>query len=80
MDVAEEPLYGGLQDARVFRVGDTVRRPAGAWTPTGTALLAHLGRKGFPSPRPLGLDAKGRETLTFLSRGWRACVLGPRRF
>ncbi|HEX7757875.1 MAG TPA: aminoglycoside phosphotransferase family protein [Caulobacteraceae bacterium] len=68
----EEPLYGGLENGRVVRVGDTVRRPAGAWTATTQALLKHLAGKGFPSPRPPGLeekgglDEKGREILSFL--------------
>jgi hypothetical protein len=66
MSEAEEPLYGGLANARVFRVGDTVRRPAGAWTPTVQALLAHLQGKGFAAPAPLGLDDKGREVVSFL--------------
>jgi Ser/Thr protein kinase RdoA (MazF antagonist) len=60
------PLYGGLEDGRVFQVGDTVRRPAGAWTPTIHALLRHLAEKDFPSPRPSGLDSLGREILSFL--------------
>lgn len=62
----EEPLYGGLENGRVVRVGDTVRRPAGDWTPTTQALLSHLSDIGFPSPRPLGVDEKGREVLSFL--------------
>ena len=66
MSETEEPLYGGLEDARVFRVGDTVRRPAGAWTATVQTLLAHLQRKGFPAPRPLGLDDKGREIVSWI--------------
>ncbi len=66
MTQTEEPLFGGLVDGRVFRVGDTVRRPAGDWTPTIHALLSHLQGKGFPSPRPLGLDEAGRESLSFL--------------
>ena len=61
-----EPLYGGLEDGRVFRVGDTVRKPAGAWTDTLHALLRHLQARDFPSPRPLGRDARGREMLSFL--------------
>ena len=61
----ETPLYGGLVD-RVVRVGPTVRRPAGAWTPTIHALLDHLEAGGFPAPRARGLDASGREVLTYL--------------
>ena len=63
-----EPLYGGLEDGRVWRVGDTVRRPAGDWTPTIHALLRHLRRQGFAAPEPLGLDGLGREILSFLPR------------
>lgn len=49
-----------------MRVGDTVRRPVGAWTPAVHALLRHLEEVGFEaSPRVLGIDAKGREMLTF---------------
>ena len=62
----EEVLLGGLEPGRVVKVGDTVRRAAGPWTPTIQALLAHLGAKGFPCPRPLGLDAQGREMASFL--------------
>src|SRR3712207_8027153 len=48
----------------VVRVGDTVRRPAGRWTPAVHALLAHLHEAGFrAAPRPLGLDERGREVL-----------------
>ncbi|MER6950002.1 phosphotransferase [Nonomuraea sp. NPDC000554] len=47
-------------------MGDTVRRPAGPWTPAVHALLAHLHDVGFPgAPRPLGIDDRGREVLTF---------------
>jgi hypothetical protein len=60
------PLYGGLEDGRVWRVGDTVRRPAGEWTPTIHALLRHLHQSGFPAPLPLGVDGRGREILSFL--------------
>jgi Ser/Thr protein kinase RdoA (MazF antagonist) len=48
-------------------VGDTVRRPAGAWTPAVHALLGHLHSVGFRgAPRPLGIDEHGREVLTFV--------------
>lgn len=62
----EQRLDGGNTGGAV-RVGDTVRRAAGPWTPTVHALLAHLAAQGFAgSPQPLGLDTKGREVLTFL--------------
>jgi Ser/Thr protein kinase RdoA (MazF antagonist) len=66
MTDVEEPLYGGLIGGRIVRVGETVRRPGGAWTATHHALLNHLQTKGFPASRPLGVDAKGREILSFL--------------
>lgn len=62
----EKPLFGGLVDGRVVKVDDTVRKPAGPWTPTIHALLEHLQSKGFPCPRPLGLDEQGREILTYI--------------
>jgi len=64
--VREVPLSGGNVTAGVVRVGDTVRRPAGPWTPAVHALLEHLERKGFSgAPRALGLDAQDREILSF---------------
>jgi hypothetical protein len=64
---AEIPLAGGNVSAGVVRVGDTVRRPAGYWTPAVHALLNHLHSVGFRgAPRPLGLDERGREVLEFL--------------
>ncbi len=66
MLVAEERLEGGYLDGAV-RVGDTVRRAAGPWTPAVHALLAYLAAHGFTgAPRPLGFDEQGREVLTFL--------------
>lgn len=64
--MTEERLEGGYQ-AGAVRVGDTVRRTTGPWTPAVHALLAHLADKGFTgAPRPLGFDERGREMLTFL--------------
>ncbi len=50
----------------VFRIGDTVRRPVGPWTPAVHALLAHLAPRLPHVPRVLGLDDLGREVLDFL--------------
>jgi Phosphotransferase enzyme family len=67
MTRTEIPLQGGNASGGVVRIGDTVRRPAGPWTPTVHALLGHLHEAGFPgAPRPLGLDEHGREVLTFI--------------
>jgi len=73
----EEPLSGGNVSDGVVRVGDTVRRPAGPWTPAVHALLTHLHEAGFhAAPRPLGIDDQGREVLTFVPGG----VIWPDRF
>jgi len=77
----EERLPGGNLGGAV-RVGDTVRRKAGPWTPAVQALLAHLHDVGFDRcPRPLGLDELGREVLSYLpgasvgdSRPWPSWV------
>jgi Ser/Thr protein kinase RdoA (MazF antagonist) len=73
----EIPLVGGNVSAGVVRVGDTVRRPAGPWTPAVHALLAHLHEVGFhAAPRPLGLDDQGREVLEFAA----GATVWPDRF
>jgi phosphotransferase family enzyme len=62
----EEALAGGGVN-HVVRIGSTVRRPTGAWTPAVHALLDHLQAVGFAaSPRAHGFDADGREILDFL--------------
>ncbi len=62
----ESPLSGGNVSI-VVRVGDTVRRTTGPWSTAVHSLLRHLEAQGFDgAPRFLGLDAQGREVLTFL--------------
>jgi hypothetical protein len=64
--VTEQRLDGGNAYGAV-RVGDTVRRATGPWTPAVHALLDHLAAKGFAgAPRALGIDDQGREILTYL--------------
>ncbi len=56
---------GGLHD--VYRIGDTVHRPANWWTPRVHALLRYLTEQDFPaSPAVHGFDDEGREVLTYL--------------
>ena len=63
----EEQLSGGNTHAEIVRVGATVRRPAGPWTPAVHALLRHLEQRGYPhAPRVLGFDERGRESLSFI--------------
>jgi hypothetical protein len=63
----EEPLQGGVANAgAVFRVDDTVHRPAGPHTPAVHAFLRHLAARGFSgAPRPLGVEG-GTEILTYV--------------
>ena len=47
--------------------GDTVRCPAGPWTPTVQRWLGHLRAYGRQSgPDPVGVDEQGREVLSHL--------------
>ena len=63
------------------RVGDTVRRPTGPWTPDVHRLLAHLADAGLDhAPRAHGRDARGREIIDFLPGevlGARPSPAGP---
>jgi hypothetical protein len=62
----ETPLAGGLV-TEVVRVGATVRRRTGPWSPAVHALLAHLEAVGYAgAPRFLGIDEAGREILSFI--------------
>lgn len=62
----EEKLDFGSVSSPV-KVGDTVHRQAGPWTPTIHALLHFLNKKGLTFvPRSLGFDDQGREVLKFL--------------
>ncbi len=66
MTSQEIPLHGG-NVSTVVRVGDTVRRNAGPWTPSVHALLRHLEYVGFTgAPRALGMDERNREVLSYL--------------
>jgi hypothetical protein len=64
----EEPLHGGNQTGGVVRVGDTVRRPAQPWSPATRALLDHLAAAAPGlAPTPLGIDAQGRDIVSFVA-------------
>jgi hypothetical protein len=63
----EEVLAGGNTNV-VVRVGDTVRRQSGHWTPAVHALLRYLELVGFDdAPRVLCIDHRGREVLLFVN-------------
>ncbi len=62
----ETPLPGGKLNL-VVRIGDTVHRPAGPWTPIVHDLLRHIRGHGFAlGPEPLGFDDQGREVLSYI--------------
>ena len=66
-DQPEPVRLPGGNVAPVYRVGDTVRRSVGPWTPAVHALLRHLEREGFEgSPRVMGIDDEGREIVSFI--------------
>jgi hypothetical protein len=73
-DDPEVPLTGGTLGP-VVRIGDTVRRTAGPWTPTIHELLRHIRARGFSlAPEPLGVEEAGREVLRFIpgtTIGWQ---------
>jgi aminoglycoside phosphotransferase (APT) family kinase protein len=64
----------------VVRVGDTVRRPLQPWSSSVHELLRYLEGIGYPhSPRFLGINADGREVVSFIDgesggAGWAKVV------
>lgn len=72
----EEMIQGGVNT--VVRLGTTVRRPVGPWTPAVHALLGHLRRRGFAgAPRAHGFDERGREVLDFVEGDVLTYPLAP---
>lgn len=64
--MSERVLVGGDLTG-VVKVGDTVRRSTGRWSPAIHELLRHFESAGFDgAPRFLGLAEDGREILTFV--------------
>lgn len=62
----EVRLRGGNVGGAI-RVGATVRRPTGSWTPAVHALLRHLEAAGLDAiPHVVGVDDEGREVLGYV--------------
>lgn len=62
----QERLTGGGVN-EVIRIGATVRRPIGYWSPLVHGLLRHVRERGFTGgPEFHGIDEEGREVLTFI--------------
>ena len=67
MTSADGEAMAGGNTAPVVRVGDTVRRVAGPWTPNVAALMTGLRASGVPGvPEHRGLDEHGREVVEFV--------------
>jgi aminoglycoside phosphotransferase (APT) family kinase protein len=65
--VEPTPLPQGHGGSELWRSDRGVHRTSGPWTPTVHAFLEHLHANGFAgAPVPLGLDADGREVLTYI--------------
>lgn len=62
----EVPLLGGNASGGVVRVGDTVRKPWTAATPSVTAYMRTLRSAGVDLPEPRGRDAAGRQVIEFV--------------
>lgn len=63
----EETVLAGSRLNRVVKIGETVHRPAGPWTPTVHDLLRHVRDRGFGlAPEPIGTDDQGREMLAYI--------------
>ena len=77
--MTEENMNGDNKHP-VVRIGNTVHRPAGWWTPAVHELLKYLESVGFKySPKVLGFDDQGREILTFIEGesgkdGWQKII------
>jgi hypothetical protein len=62
----KKPLSGGFVTEAV-KVGDTVRRAVGPWSPAVHSLLSYLENVGYDAaPRVFGMDERGREILSFI--------------
>lgn len=67
MSTNEEQKLAGGQNTDVVKVGDTVRRTLGSNADYVHKVLQMLERKNHPySPRYLGMDAHGREILSYI--------------
>lgn len=59
-------LSGGRLNT-ILKLGDTVHRPSGSWTPQVHELLKHIRKEGFfAAPIPLGFDESGNEIVSFI--------------
>ncbi len=62
----DRDVYLAGNTGGAVRVGDTVHRATGPWTPAVHALLGYLAPRVPHVPRVLGHDEQGREVLSYL--------------
>jgi len=63
----EVPLLGGNVSLGLVRVGDTVRRPSGPWSPSVHHFLSHLNNVGYEgAPKSFGFDEQGRHVVEYV--------------
>jgi Phosphotransferase enzyme family len=62
----DQEIYLAGNVGGAVRVGDTVHRATGPWTPSVHALLGYLAPRVPGIPRVLGHDEQGREVLSYL--------------
>ncbi|OWO94036.1 transposase [Rhizobium esperanzae] len=61
-------LLEGGRTGQIWRDGDTVIRPSGAWTPTTHRFLRHLRRNGFPAaPQPIQITGDDQELVSYVA-------------
>ena len=66
MEDSGTPVAGGSTEGLV-RVGNTLRRPGGPWSPSVHHFLTHLAAVGYDgAPRSLGFDEQGRHVLEWV--------------
>ncbi|EJC83556.1 phosphotransferase family protein [Rhizobium leguminosarum bv. trifolii WSM2297] len=62
-----KPLQGG-RTGQIWRDGDAVIRPSGAWTPTVHRFLRHLRSRGFlAAPEPIGIAGGNQEIVSYVA-------------
>nr|WP_210303762.1 phosphotransferase [Rhizobium esperanzae] len=58
----------GGRAGQIWRDGDTVIRPSGAWTPTVYRFLRHLRSRGFAgAPQPIDITGENREIVSYVA-------------
>lgn len=62
----EHDLAGGNASGAVVRIGDTVRKPWTAATPSVVSFIEAVRSRGVDAPAPMGRDAMGRQVQEFV--------------